>query len=197
MSKSYITGLFSLILIAHLVIGIAFSPFIYAEDPNSFLGRARLIVASFIAAPQQSERVATARRSFELRERARAREALVGLGFNDPSGELALIFFFEPSNDESLFMAREIETLYQDLSYLDTGIEVVGYTTEHSTDEIQSFRNMTKATFPISSELAQSRMEELPAFAIVSPGLGRTFVQSGVRSHFYISELVRVIRGGF
>jgi len=134
----------------------------------------------------------------EAAERRRARAMLTGRVPVDPLGKVDVYFFFRPYDREVRAMAADIERFYQSLKS-DGRANFAALTIDHlSPVEVSAFRSEGRVTFPViaGARLAEKfKVIKSPTTVFVAQSSGRIFVDPGLRSFYYLDELLRIMQG--
>lgn len=142
-----------------------------------------------LTTPQDEERI----------ERQKARGQFSGSVPLDPEGKVAIFFFLRLRDNNSLAMAPAIEALYRSVA-TDARITFTAVSLESvSADEVRSFQAKTSTTFPITQGemLAQAfNVRSSPTSVFVTATTNAAVTNEGVRSFFYLDELLNAMRGG-
>lgn len=133
---------------------------------------------------------------YEVSERKRARTAIKKNKFYTRYGTLDLLFFVDLTQEESLSMAVVADRIYRALEGK-RKFRFMGYTPRPlDPSQVENFRNMTKASFPIvdGADIARRlQFKRIPVIVIRSKELRRLHVEEGERSFFYLDELLKAI----
>lgn|GEM_PF-5055059 len=135
--------------------------------------------------------------SREKAERRKAREQLKGKVPVDPQGKVDVYYFFRPGDKESVLMAREVQSLFNRRGK--GKINFIGMALSPLTESQESlFRRQSGAAFPIQDGKSVFRLLKLksaPSVVLVAHSTGESHVESGVRSSYYMDEVLKLMEG--
>ncbi len=134
----------------------------------------------------------------EDHERAKIRQALYHRVPHDAEGKVDLYFFFSPTDQQSIELARELEPLFR-ASKKDQKFNFAALSLEKASGIVLSrFRQVSQVTYPsmIAGELSSVfKVQAAPAVVLISPTTGESIQEVGMRKGMYIDELRKMIQG--
>jgi len=136
----------------------------------------------------------------EIRLRAKAKAYLIERIPSFGDVPIDVLFFFDVEDEKSRLAAKELNKLYKfSKNNLKQKYNFAGLSIKKlEKGEKDLFKAKSKIQVPIieGSVLAKNlKISKTPSYVFISRNDGRSYIESGIRSYFYLEELLKLLEG--